>query len=71
MEFLIVSGLSGVGKSTVMSVLEASGFFARVFQHEIDHLNGILFTDVMIEEVREQAEPAEEPRRKRIVGRKK
>lgn len=51
--------------------LEASGFFARVFQHEIDHLNGILFTDVMIEEVREQTEPAAEPRRKRIVGRKK
>ena len=27
MEFLIVSGLSGAGKSTVMSVLEDSGFF--------------------------------------------
>ena len=25
--------------------LEASGLFARVLQHEIDHLNGILFTD--------------------------
>ena len=25
--------------------LDASGFFARVLQHEIDHLNGILFID--------------------------
>jgi peptide deformylase len=25
-----------------------SGFFARVIQHEIDHLNGILFTDKII-----------------------
>lgn len=25
--------------------LEAEGFLARVLQHEIDHLNGILFTD--------------------------
>ena len=27
MEFLIVSGLSGAGKSTVMSILEDSGYF--------------------------------------------
>jgi peptide deformylase len=26
--------------------LEAEGYLARVFQHEIDHLNGILFIDV-------------------------
>lgn len=25
--------------------IEASGFLARAFQHEIDHLNGIIFTD--------------------------
>ncbi len=25
--------------------LEAEGWVARIFQHEIDHLNGILFTD--------------------------
>jgi peptide deformylase len=25
--------------------IEAEGFLARVFQHEIDHLNGILFID--------------------------
>lgn len=28
--------------------LEASGFEARVIQHEIDHLNGILFTDRVV-----------------------
>ena len=33
-----------------------SGQLAIIFQHEIDHLHGILFTDVMSEEVsREQA----------------
>lgn len=26
--------------------LEAEGFLARAFQHEIDHLNGILFPDI-------------------------
>ncbi len=29
----------------------ASGFLARVFQHEIDHLNGILYVDEAIEVV--------------------
>ncbi|HOM78115.1 peptide deformylase [Patescibacteria group bacterium] len=28
--------------------LNATGFFARVIQHEIDHLNGILFTSKVI-----------------------
>jgi len=28
--------------------LNASGFFARVIQHEVDHLNGILITDKVI-----------------------
>ena len=31
--------------------IEADGFLARIFQHEIDHLDGILFTDVMLEEI--------------------
>jgi peptide deformylase len=26
--------------------MDASGFLARIFQHEIDHLDGVLFTDV-------------------------
>ncbi|MCM1533561.1 MAG: peptide deformylase [Corallococcus sp.] len=31
--------------------LEAEGYFARVFLHEMDHLDGILFTDKMIRKV--------------------
>ncbi len=27
-------------------LIEASDYLARIFQHEIDHLNGILFTDI-------------------------
>ena len=28
-------------------VIEANGLFGRCIQHEVDHLNGILFTDRM------------------------
>lgn len=31
------------GKSTK---IKAEGWLARIFQHEIDHLNGVLFTDL-------------------------
>lgn len=52
--------------------LEAEGFLARVFQHEIDHLNGITFTErceegtlrtVTLEELQAEREKAgsEEP----------
>lgn len=34
--------------------LSAEGYFARVIQHEIDHLNGILFIDKMIDEIAEE-----------------
>lgn len=27
-------------------IVEASEYLARAFQHEVDHLNGILFTDL-------------------------
>ncbi|MFW6381774.1 MAG: peptide deformylase [Bacillota bacterium] len=44
-----VRGLDREGKEINM---EAEGLLARAFQHEIDHLNGVLFTDktVQIEE---------------------
>ncbi len=29
-------------------VLEANGFLARAIQHEVDHLNGILYTDIAV-----------------------
>jgi peptide deformylase len=32
--------------------IKASGFFARVIQHEVDHLNGVLFTSKVIGETR-------------------
>ena len=31
--------------------LEADGYFARVFLHEMDHLDGILFADKMIKKI--------------------
>ena len=43
---LLVSGLSRSGKPVRV---EAEDYLARVFQHEIDHLNGILFIDRAVE----------------------
>ncbi len=40
---LIIKGLNRYGKPTR---IKASDWVARIFQHEIDHLNGILFTDL-------------------------
>lgn len=40
--FLTVSGLTPTGEMTSMDV---EGFEARAFQHEIDHLDGLLFLD--------------------------
>ena len=39
---LVVKGLNRFGKPTRV---KASGWLARIFQHEIDHLDGVLFTD--------------------------
>jgi peptide deformylase len=41
-ERIAVKGLNEKGKSVR---LKLQGYLARVFQHEIDHLDGILFTD--------------------------
>jgi len=38
------------GKSLI---LDASGFFARVLQHEIDHINGVLYIDKLHGELEE------------------
>jgi peptide deformylase len=35
--------------------IEASGWFARIFQHEFDHLEGILYVDKLIEEYNTEA----------------
>jgi peptide deformylase len=36
--------------------IEAEGYLARAFQHEIDHLNGVLFIDVAERVYRPDAE---------------
>jgi peptide deformylase len=40
---IIVKGVNRFGRPTK---IKASGWIARIFQHEIDHLNGVLFTDL-------------------------
>ncbi len=40
---MTVKGLNRHGKPVKYKV---SGWLARIFQHEIDHLNGVLFTDL-------------------------
>jgi len=41
-ETVVVKGLNRRGREVR---IKANGFTARAFQHEIDHLDGILFTD--------------------------
>jgi peptide deformylase len=43
---VIVTGLDRNGKK---QTIHASGWLARIFQHEVDHLNGFLFVDRAIE----------------------
>ena len=42
-------------------VLDAEGLLARAVCHEIDHLNGILFTDLMLPEEKTGEEADKEP----------
>jgi len=42
-ETVIVAGQNQHGDEIK---IEASGWLARIFQHEIDHLNGVLFVDI-------------------------
>lgn len=41
-EHIVVKGMNRFGKPARIKV---NGWFARIFQHEIDHLDGVLFTD--------------------------
>ncbi|PKL14085.1 MAG: peptide deformylase [Spirochaetae bacterium HGW-Spirochaetae-8] len=45
--------------------LQASGIFARVIQHEYDHLNGVLFIDRMEKDARDSLIASYEKRRKK------
>ncbi len=44
-EDVIVKGLNRHGKPTK---IKAHGWLARIFQHEIDHLEGVVFPDIAI-----------------------
>jgi len=64
---IVVTGLNRKGRRVR---IDAVDYLARVFQHEIDHLNGILFTDRAIQSsLYEITEEEEEERR--AEGRKK
>lgn len=59
-EKIVVKGLDEKGKPIR---LDAEGLLARVFQHEVDHLDGVLFTDIaqnIKEYTRQEIEQAEE-----------
>ena len=51
-EAVEVRGLDAAGDAITM---KAEGFLARVCQHEIDHLDGVLFLDRLDEDVRREA----------------
>jgi peptide deformylase len=63
-EVVVVKGLNRKGKPVR---IKSEGFTARAFQHEIDHLDGILFTDrltsldtlVRVEDLVDEPEPVE------------
>jgi peptide deformylase len=54
-----VKGLNRHGKPTKV---KAEGWLARIFQHEIDHLNGILFPDraTRVWQPQDEVEPEQE-----------
>lgn len=56
-EALQIKGLNRHGQP--MRV-KAQGWLARIFQHEIDHLNGIVFTDRAVQVWQPQAEEEQE-----------
>jgi peptide deformylase len=53
---VVVRGQDLYGKPVKYKV---KGFVARVFQHEIDHLSGIIFTDLVIPNTLHKAKPAQ------------
>ncbi|MCC7517899.1 MAG: peptide deformylase [Verrucomicrobiae bacterium] len=49
--------VSALGLEGRPLALMATGFLARAIQHEVDHLNGVLFIDRMTPEARKPLEP--------------
>jgi peptide deformylase len=64
---LLVSGINRKGRRVQ---IEAEDYLARVFQHEIDHLNGILFVDRAVQKSLHYISEEEEEER-RAEGRKR
>ena len=50
-ESILISGYNRDGKEVE---IEANGLLARVFQHEYDHLDGILFIDRIEKYIRDE-----------------
>jgi peptide deformylase len=65
---LVVAGLDRRGKRVR---IEAADYLARVFQHEIDHLNGVLFTDRALKDTLHYLTEEEEVERKTQGKRKR
>ena len=42
------SEVHGINRNNKKIKIKAEGFLARIFQHEIDHLNGILFVEKLV-----------------------
>lgn len=57
-QHITVKGLDRDGNELTV---EASDFLARIFQHEIDHLNGVLFTDIAENVYKIEPQEEEEP----------
>jgi peptide deformylase len=64
---LLVTGLNRRGRPVR---IEAKDYLARVFQHEIDHLNGVLFIDKAVKDTLHYITEEEEAERK-AEGRKR
>ena len=45
---LSVPEVHGINRNNKKIKIKAEGFLARIFQHEIDHLNGILFVEKLV-----------------------
>jgi peptide deformylase len=52
--------VKGQDRSGNPFTVEAEGYLARAFQHEVDHLNGVLFTDIADEVYKVPPETSEE-----------
>jgi peptide deformylase len=50
--------ITGVDLEQKPVKIEADGWFARIFQHEYDHLDGILYVDKLNFELRKEADAA-------------